>query len=156
MTFDELALCIAIERAGRCSDTPRTNQQRLDLAMRVFPEWLRMTNESVFPFTIDEIVQWDTNIRKQVNTRTKIEVAEKHGMQCFWNGRGKGCCCNTAECGHLWQNSHGGPLSVENCVIECRSHNNQRRDMSIEEYIRSNLTLDVSELSQSQIVKVGA
>ena len=98
-----------------------------------------MTGESIFPFKIDDIVQWDTNIRKQKNTRVKIDVALKHGLDCFWRERGKGPCCDIAECGHLLQNCVGGPMSVENCVIECRSHNNQRREMSIEQYIRSEL-----------------
>jgi hypothetical protein len=142
MTFDDLMLCIAIENAGRCPDTPRTNQQRLDLARRVFPEWLQMTNESIFPFTIDEIVNWDTSLRKNKDTQMKVKVADAHGTRCFWHNRNKGPCCTTAECGHLWQNSKGGPLSVENCVIECRSHNNQRRAMTIEEYIKSTLTTE--------------
>lgn len=150
MTFDELALCIAIENAGRCSDTPKTNQQRLDLAMRVFQEWLRMQSDSVFPFSIDKIVEWDTSIRKQLATRTKVDVARLHGRECFWLNRGKGPCCSDAECGHLWQNSKGGPLSRENCVIECRSHNNQRRDMSVEEYLQSPLStvIQYGELAQ--------
>lgn len=139
MTFDELALCIAIENAGRCSDTPKTNAQRQSLALRVFREWLVMHSESIFPFSIDQIVQWDTNIRKQTSTRTKIEVARLHGRCCFWLNRDKGPCCDTAECGHLWQNCFGGPMTKENCVIECRSHNNQRREMSVEDYIKSSL-----------------
>jgi len=137
MTFNELELCIAIENAGRCPDTPKTQQQRLELAMRVFPEWLRASGDSVFPFTIDEIVQWDTAIRKNKACQTKVEVAQLHGVSCFWKNRGKGPCCQQAECGHLHPNSQGGPLSVENCVIECRAHNNQRRDMTIEKYIVS-------------------
>lgn len=144
MTFNELALCIAIKRAGRSPDTPRTQEQRLDLAKRVMLEWLLMTKESLFPFTIDEIVEADTRIRKNKDTRTKVSVAEAHGAHCFWEGRNKGPCCQEAECGHLWQNSQGGPMSVENCVIECRSHNNQRRDMSVEEYIRSDWTTNAT------------
>lgn len=140
MTFDELQLCIAIENAGRSGDTPRTNQQRIELALRVFPEWLRMNADSRFPFSIDAIVQWDTSLRKNKDTRTKVRVARLHGTHCFWANRGKGPCCETAECGHLWQNCKGGPMSEENCVIECRSHNNQRREMSVEEYIQSSKT----------------
>jgi hypothetical protein len=143
MTFDELTLCIAIQNAGRCSDTPRTNQQRLELAQRVFCEWLAVMGDSVFPFSVDDIVRWDTNIRKNKDTRTKIEVAKKHGWFCFWRGRGKGPCCQIAECGHLWQRSQGGPLSVQNCVIECKSHNNQRLIMTVEEYLRSDLTTEI-------------
>lgn len=140
MTFDELVLSMAIQKAGRCPDTPRTNEQRMRLAIRVFNEWIRLQGDSVFPFTVDQIVECDARIRKNLDTRTKIEVAHKHGARCFWEGRGKGPCCNTVECGHLWQNSKGGPMSVANCVIECRSHNNQRRAMGVEEYIRSELT----------------
>lgn len=140
MTFDELILCMAIENAGRCPDTPRSQQQRVDLSRRVFPEWVALTGDSFFPFTIDNIVHWDTSIRKSKDTRTKVEVAREHGTHCFWRNRGKGPCSDTAECGHIWQNSHGGPMSVENCMIECRCHNNQRREMSIEDYIKSDLS----------------
>lgn len=140
MTFDQLMLCMAIEAAGRCPDTPRSNRQRLELAKRVFPEWLLISGDSVFPFSVDDIVYWDTAIRKNKDTQTKVKVAKAHGVKCFWSGRSKGPCCETAECGHLWQNSLGGPMSVENCVIECRTHNNQRRDMTIEEYIKSSLS----------------
>jgi hypothetical protein len=143
MTFNELLLCMAIDKAGRCPDTPRTSQQRRELAMRVFPEWVFMTQDSMFPFTIDQIVFWDTNIRKNKDTRTKIKVAHCHGVTCFWQHRGKGPCSNEVECGHLLQNWAGGPMAVENCVIECRSHNNQRRERSIEEYIKSGLTTNV-------------
>lgn len=139
MTFDELILCIAVENAGRCPDTPRSQQQRVDLSRRVFPEWVALTGDSFFPFTIDNIVHWDTAIRKNKDTRTKVEVAREHGTHCFWRNRGKGPCSDDAECGHIWQNSKGGPMSVENCMIECRAHNNQRKDMSVEEYIKSTL-----------------
>lgn len=139
MTFDELSLCIAIQNAGRCPDTPRSQQQRLDLANRVFPEWVAITGDSVFPFNIDSIVHMDSVIRKNKDTRTKVEVAIRHGTSCFWSNRGKGPCCETAECGHILQNCNGGLMSVENCMIECRSHNNQRGAMSVEEYIRSDL-----------------
>jgi hypothetical protein len=142
MTFDELLLCMAIEKAGRCPDTPRTTEQRRQLAIRVFNEWVALQSDSRFPFTIDQIVDFDTRIRKSKDTRTKVKVAHLHGVKCFWNGRNKGPCCDTVECGHLWQNSFGGPLSVENCVIECWSHNNQRRAMSIEEYIKSPLSTE--------------
>ena len=151
MTFDELTLCIAIENAGRSSDTPRTQRQRVELAGRVFPEYLSLTGDSVFPFTIDDIVRWDTNIRKNKDTRTKVEVAETHGRSCFWVNRGKGPCCETAECGHILQNCKGGPMSVENCMIECRAHNNQRREMSVEAYMKSSLStlLTYTELQEA-------
>jgi len=142
MKFDELLLCMAIEKAGRCPDTPRTTEQRRQLAIRVFNEWISLQSDSRFPFTIDQIVDFDTRIRKNKDTRTKVKVAHLHGVKCFWTGRGKGPCCDTVECGHLWQDSLGGPMSVENCVIECWSHNNQRRAMSIEEYIKSSLTTE--------------
>lgn len=140
MKFPELILCMAIAKAGRCPDTPRSNQQRRELAMRVFPEWLFIVSDSAFPFSIDDIVHWDTVMRKNKNTQVKVKVAERHGVRCFWEGRGKGACCDEVECGHLWQSCKGGPLSIENCVIECRSHNNQRREMSVEEYIKSSLS----------------
>jgi hypothetical protein len=142
MTFEELQLCMAIDKAGRGSDTPTRQAQRIELALRVVSQWIVMTGESRFPFDVDDIVHCATRMRKNRDTRTKVAVAHAHGIRCFWEGRGKGPCCQNAECGHLWQNSEGGPLSVENCVIECRAHNNQRRAMTIEEYIKSTLTTE--------------
>lgn len=143
MTFEELQLCMAIHRAGRGSDTPTKQAQRLALASRVLIEWLSMTGDTKFPFSIDDIVHFATAMRKNKDTRTKVNVALSHGTRCFWESRNKGPCCTNAECGHLVPNSKGGPLSVQNCVIECRAHNNQRRAMTIEEYIRSDLTTEV-------------
>jgi hypothetical protein len=36
-------------------------------------------------------------------------------------------------------------LTVENCHIECRAHNNQRREMSIEDYIKSGMTTEATD-----------
>jgi hypothetical protein len=40
------------------------------------------------------------------------------------------------------QRCKGGLLTVENGQIECRAHNNQRREMSIEDYLLSSITTD--------------
>jgi len=139
MTFSQLKLCMAIEQAGRCSDTPRAHRDRINLVTRVFPEWVEISGDSEFPFSVDEVVDWDSKLRKSKPTRIKVDVAKNHGVHCFWNGRNKGPCSHEAECGHLVPNCEGGPLEVANCVIECRSHNNQRREMTVEQYISSDL-----------------
>lgn len=86
---------------------------------------------------IDDVIAIANAIRKNMDTRAKIEVAKIHGTRCFFEGRGKGPCCDIAEVGHLVPSCHGGHLSIENCMIECRNHNNQRRERTIEEYLRS-------------------
>lgn len=139
MTFEELDLCLAIEAAGRCPDTPKTHRERIDLVVRVYREWIDIHGDSIFPFSIDDVVRWDTNLRKNKDTRTKVDVAKQHGKRCFWVGRGKGDCSQDVDCGHLVPNVSGGPLSVPNCVIECSFHNRSRGVMSIEEYLRSEL-----------------
>jgi hypothetical protein len=136
MKFNELQLCMAIGKSS--PDTPRTSLQRTALAKRVVLHWINLFEESYFPFSIDDIVEWDTRMRKNKDTRTKIAVAKMHGHKCFWIGRGVGECCEEVECGHLIPRCKGGLLGVENCIIECRFHNNGRREMLIEEFLKFN------------------
>ncbi len=49
------------------------------------------------------------------------------------------------EAGHVVQRCKGGPLTVENGQIECRAHNNQRREMSIEDYLKSTMTTEATD-----------
>lgn len=136
MKFNELQLCMAIGKAS--SDTPKSSLQRIALAKRVMSQWINIFEESYFPFTIDDIVEWDTRMRKNKDTQTKIAVAKLHGVKCFWTGRGVGDCCGDVECGHLIPKCKGGLLVPENCIIECRAHNNGRREMLIEEFLQFN------------------
>lgn len=140
MTFDELRLAIAIRQHGVFPGDGMPEVERIEYALQVARLFCLTTRNSRFAFDTDDVIRCALSIRKNVETRTKADVAEAHGVRCFWHGRGKGPCCETAECGHLVPASKGGPLSIENCVIECRSHNNQRRAMLVEEYLLSDLT----------------
>lgn len=140
MTFDELKLCMAIHRAELGGGDRPTKKQQMEAAAVVMIEYLGYFEDSRFPYSLDDIHSWRLAVRKNTSTRIKLEVALIHGHRCFWDGRNKGPCCGEAECGHLVQNCKGGAISVENCVIECRAHNNQRRAMTVEEYILSELT----------------
>lgn len=137
MTFDELRLLCAIhelEPGGRdkVSDTKRLNFGR-EVA-GVYTDIFRTTR---FPWEVDQVMETYLRWRKNTDTKIKAAIAMAHGFECFWRHRGKGPCCSEAEAGHLVPNSRGGPLSIENCIIECRSHNNQRRAMTVEEYLQS-------------------
>ena len=137
MTFSELKLCLAIHRAELGGGIRATGREQMEAALLVMLQYLACFDDSYFPYTLDDIDKWRLAIRKNKDTRIKMEVALCHGHRCFWEGRGKGPCCDDAECGHLVARCDGGELTVENCVIECRSHNNQRRERSIEQYLRA-------------------
>lgn len=66
----------------------------------------------------------------------KAKVALEHGTRCFWVGRNVGACSDEAEVGHIVPRCQDGPLTVENCMIECRAHNNERKERTIEQYLQ--------------------
>jgi hypothetical protein len=142
MTEAELHLCCAIRRADLGGGDRPTSHQRRRAALSVVAEWIDMTGDTMFPFTIDDIERWSLNLRKQRDVQVKVDIALAHGTECYFKHRGKGPCSVDVEAGHVVQRSKGGPLSVENGQIECRAHNNQRRDMAIEEYLKSEMRTD--------------
>jgi len=145
MTESELHLCCAIRLADLGGGDRPTSDQRRRAALAVMAEWMSLTSDSLFPFTIDDIERWSIALRKSSDAKVKVDVALAFGPRCFWNGRGRGPCSPEVEVGHLWQRCKGGPLTVENCHIECRAHNNQRREMSIEDYIKSGMTTEATD-----------
>jgi hypothetical protein len=148
MTERELHLCCAIRKANLGGGDRPTTEQRKQAAIAVFAEWVNLTGTSHFPFSIDTIERWSIRLRKNSETKIKVDIALAHGTSCYFKNRGKGPCSEEVEAGHVWQRCNGGPLSVENGQIECRAHNNQRREMSIEDYLKSNLkTSDIGEMT---------
>lgn len=150
MTENELHLCCAILLADLGGGDRPTSDQRRRAALAVMCEWLSLTGDCLFPFTIDDIERWSITLRKSRDAQVKVDVALAYGARCFWYGRGRGPCSSEVEVGHLWQRCNGGPLTKENCHIECRAHNNQRREMSIEEYIKSGMTTEATDGTNSQ------
>lgn len=145
MTENDLHLCCAIHRANLGGGDRPTKDQRERAAISVVIEWIDLTGDSFFPFTIDQIAQWSISLRKSKEMQMKVEIALAHGTDCYFKHRGKGPCSDEVEAGHVWQRCKGGPLTVENGQIECRAHNNQRRDMSIEDYMKSDLTTEATD-----------
>lgn len=135
MTFSELNLVIAIKRLNCGSRDYNSQRERLIFAIRVQSEYCRIRGETVFPFTVDDVHAAYLKLRKNADTKLKAEIADTHGVRCFWIGRGKGDCDEDAEAGHIVPRCKGGPLTVANAMIECRKHNNARREKSIEEYL---------------------
>lgn len=142
MTESELHLCCAIRRADLGGADRPTTDQRKRAALAVMAEWVNLTNDSVFPFGIDEIERWSIHLRKSQDAKVKVDIALTHGTECYFKHRGKGPCSDEVEAGHVVPRCNGGPLDVANGQIECRAHNNQRREMSIEDYLRSGLTTE--------------
>jgi len=142
VTGNELHLCCAIRLAKLGGRDRPTTSQRMNAALAVMTEWLTLTGDSFFPFTIDDIERLSILLRKNSDAKIKVDIALKHGAECYFKSRGKGPCSEDIEAGHIVQRSTGGPLNVENGQIECRSHNNQRRAMSIEDYMKSSATTE--------------
>jgi hypothetical protein len=142
MTESELHLCCAIRLADLGGGDRPTSDQRRRAALAVVTEWLNLTGDTIFPFTIDEIEKWSIALRKSADAKTKVDIALAHGSRCYFKHRGKGPCSDEVEAGHIVQRCKGGPLTVENGQIECRAHNNQRRDMSIEDYMKSSMNTE--------------
>jgi hypothetical protein len=142
MTFDELNLYIAIRQSRLGGSDFNTELERIEMAAAVMREWVHEFKNSVFPFSIDDILRHRMAYRKNTSTRIKVEVAIRHGSKCFWSGRGKGPCSDSVDCGHIVARLLRGELSVENCMIECSAHNRQRGTLTIEEYIRSDRISD--------------
>ena len=144
MTESELKLCCAILRARLGSGDRPTTEKRHHAAIAAFAEWVLMTGDSYFPFSIDDVTSWVLAFRKNKDTQVKVEVAIAKGTTCYFKSCGKGPCSEDIEAGHIVPKSKGGLFTVENLQIECHSHNNQRGVMSIEDYISSGLTTETS------------
>lgn len=143
MTFDELVLLMAIRQLPeRWGDLP-TDAQRHEFARQVAGRYAIVTGDVMFPFSVDDVVGLGMSLRKNKANRVKADIAIAHGAKCFWQHRGKGPCSNEAEAGHVIARCNNGELTVENGMIECRAHNNQRREMTIERYLASDLTTEL-------------
>ena len=136
MKFDELKLLVAINTLTPKGD-PISDAARMGLARRVRDEYTRLYGDVLFPWTISDVIEMCVLWRKQSAARTKAEIAAAHGYECFWKQRDKGPCCDEVEGGHVVSRSAGAELTVANGMIECRAHNNQRRERSIGEYLTS-------------------
>lgn len=139
MKFEELHLEVAVNRAGVGGD-PITDAQRQQLVRKVFTAWLNLFGDSYFPFSVDDVAKAAVRVRKRGKDRVQAwQIAVAHNQwECFWKCRGKGPCSDEVEAGHVIARSGGGgDLTIENGMIECRAHNNQRRAKSIEAYLAS-------------------
>lgn len=147
MTFDELRLCMAIHRA-KLGNKDRTRSLDRNYAVeRVFSEWIELFGDSRFPWAIDDVIRWLISHRKRPENRIKVEIALAHGATCYFANRGKGPCCDLAEWGHVVPRSRGGADTVENGQIECRTHNNGRREATIEDYMADRNMAQVPDAS---------
>jgi hypothetical protein len=144
MTENELHLCCAIRLADLGGGDRPTSDQRRRAALSVVAEWINLTGDSMFPFTIDDIERWSIALRKSSDAKIKVDIALAKGTECYFKHNGKGPCSPEIEAGHIVPRCKGGALSVANGQIECRAHNNQRREMSIEAYMASSLTTEAT------------
>lgn len=135
MNFAELKLVMAIRKTGAKGREYVTQKERIEFAVQVQQQYVRLFADVYFPFTVDNVIHSMLKLRKNRMTRTKADIAIAHGTRCFWHGRNVGPCSEECEAGHLVPACRGGELSISNCIIECRAHNNERRERTIEEYL---------------------
>jgi len=136
MKFKDLKLLVAI-RGLETGRDPQSEHNRLEFARTVQHEYADLYRDTCFPWTVNEVCEIAAQLRKNTNNKLKADIASAHGYKCFWSSRAKGPCSDDVEAGHVIAAKTGAPLSVENGMIECRSHNNQRRDRTIEDYLKS-------------------
>jgi len=93
------------------------------------------------PFTKSEMMDAWIRFRKSVGRKAEliVETARKHGRHCFYRGRGLGECSDELSIDRIIPGSRGGQYDIRNCVIACLKHNEQRGDLSIEEYLSNAL-----------------
>ena len=139
MTFSDLKLAAAIHAAKLGSGDFPSSLQRYDAVFKVFKCYMDLFEDSYFPFSVDKVMTLRLTYRKSKPNILKAEVAIAHGFDCYFQGRNKGDCSVNAELGYVIPASRGGELVLENCQIECNKHNNQRGNMTIEEYLNSDL-----------------
>jgi hypothetical protein len=148
MNTNELKLCIAIHKAELGGGDRPTGQQRIDAARRVMECYLTTFETTYFPYHMDDIERLSLSMRKSNDTKWKVRIAIAHGWKCFWDGRDCGECSQEIELGHIVSRSDGGNISIANCWIECRDHNNDRRDRTIEDYLKSRCAVSTQEFTE--------
>ncbi len=137
MKFSDLQLLVAVGSLQRKGD-PISDHARFKHAEAVRAKFTRLFRTTCFPWSVSEVMELCIVYRKNITVRVKADIAAKHGFECFWKHRHKGPCCDEVEGGHVVSRADGaGELTVQNGMIECRSHNNQRRERTIEEYLIS-------------------
>jgi len=150
MKFNDLKLLVAIHRLRPKGD-PISDRQRMKCAVEVRGEYTRMFEEVHFPWTVSEVLEMCVMWRKNRAARVKAEIAAAHGYECFWAQRDKGPCSDEVEGGHVIARAAGsGELSVQNGMIECRAHNNQRRERTIEDYLSCDDTTEPQDAPQER------
>lgn len=150
MTFKELRLCMAIEKANLGSADQPQRHNVLAASVAFYAEYVHLFNDTEFPFNYDDVAKWIISFRKSTKTKKLAQTAIYHGANCFWQNRGKGPCSDQATLGRLINNVDGLPedkIKVSECMVECSDHSRQRGKMTVERYLacHKNLTDSINE-----------
>jgi len=83
------------------------------------------TDEQVIEAALDLLIAQQEKRRASVPPRVKREVTKRDEGKCTWPLADGGTCGSTVrlEVDHLVPRGRGGPSTVDNCRILCRSHN---------------------------------
>jgi 5-methylcytosine-specific restriction endonuclease McrA len=84
-----------------------------------------VTDEQVILAGLRLLVAQQERRRASVPAKVKREVLERDGGRCQWPTHDGGICGATVrlEVDHVTPRGQGGPSTVDNCRILCRSHN---------------------------------
>jgi hypothetical protein len=152
MNREELKLSMAVFIWRQNEQYPSRDlvysDERRRVCLEIRSKYDSLFQTIAFPYSEDDILRTMHQVRKNKDTEIKAEIAILHGYACFWEHRGKGDCSDELEAGHIIPASDGAPLTVENGMIECRYHNNQRRTQTIEEYLRDGFQQRTDEVEQ--------
>jgi hypothetical protein len=141
MTFEDLILFEAVHDVYQEVENPRSSDWLMVEEKR--DELCRLIR-SRLPYDQEHLLRaWDQYGKSQkaeIGNELKklaltVIVARTHGRRCFFANRGKGACSNDVSIDRIVPGSRGGRYTVENCVLVCGSHNSQRGDKSVEEYL---------------------
>ncbi len=145
MTFDELPIYVAVDKASRAIEERIADGEGLPLIGS--DEWIiDPRRRSELLAMIQSFLQPDEALlrpwmryRKASNDKLRlmVEVATLRGTTCFFAGRGKGECSDDVELDRIVPGSRGGTYELANCMITCGRHNRDRKDRTIEAYLQA-------------------
>ena len=148
MTFDNIPLYEAIFRAWGREDArgrpyienPRaehwgTKRESRDKLARAIRDEMDVDDGGKFRMD-DMITEWIA-FHKTANGKAAltVETGLTHGWQCYYKNRGNGPCSNEIHLDHVIPRSKGGQDIVEHLQISCGTHNTERGNKAIEDYL---------------------
>lgn len=130
MIFEELQVLDAIRSIRDQIDQPGSDRFLHDRDEGI--KLTRMICAQMINEPDNYLVRKFINYRKSQKADLLVELYRRQGATCFYAGRVPGDCCDEVEIDRIVP---GGDYSLSNCVLACRTHNNERRDQTFTSYL---------------------